>query len=97
MNSEIKPFKKLAVIKLFQWEEVIVEQSMEDMNKIVNSWVKFIKIKDKIINISDIRCIEQLKSREEKRHDTQQRREHTDLWLDFLQPIQDTDVHIQET
>lgn len=58
--DEIKIYKNEYRIILYQGDDIITKIPINDIFKIVNSWIKFIKIDGKIINISDIRIIEPL-------------------------------------
>jgi hypothetical protein len=57
-KMDIKPYQDSIKIQLYQWEDIITTLSIDDLFKLLNSWVKFIKIDWKIKNISDIRWAE---------------------------------------
>lgn len=54
--NELKEYKKLTTIQLFEWE-ILTETSIEDLELMINSAKQFIRFGDEIINKNQIKKI----------------------------------------
>lgn len=52
---EIKEYKEAIIIKLYDWDDVISDLDIDKFYAWLNSWVKFMKINGRIINVSNIK------------------------------------------
>jgi len=56
MTTEIKAYKKLTTIQLFDWE-VLTEATVDQLDEMLNNTKQFIRIWDEIVNKNQIKKI----------------------------------------
>ena len=61
MTNELKVYEQITIVKLMDWSQITTPISVEDLLKATNSWLKFIKIWWKLINVNTISQAEEKK------------------------------------
>lgn len=56
--NEIKKYKQLTKICLYKGDDIVTSMPITDLYNFLNSWIKFMNLDWKIININDIRIAE---------------------------------------
>ena len=55
---ELAEYKKISIITLSNWNELMTDKSPEEILKVVNSGVKFVNIGGKVVNVNAIWTID---------------------------------------